>query len=207
VAALPGAAFGHAGQSCISVQRLIVHEDVAEQVEKELGEQTLRLRVGDPLDEATDVSALIDRASRDRVREWIDEAVTQGARVVVGGDVVDGLLQPTVLADVTPQMRVCRAEVFGPVVGLATYRDLDVAIALANDTDYGLHAGIWTSSLSTALHAASALDFGGVVVNDVPTWRADQMPYGGVRDSGNTREGPASAVLEMTEVRTVVLRP
>ncbi|MBV8559371.1 MAG: aldehyde dehydrogenase family protein, partial [Acidimicrobiia bacterium] len=117
------------------------------------------------------------------------------------------LLQPTVLRDVTHDMRVMRQEVFGPVVGIETYRDLEDALALANDTDYGLQAGIFTRDLDHALAAARTLEFGGVTVNEVPTWRADQMPYGGVKASGNTREGPAYSVREMTELRLVVVQP
>lgn len=126
--------------------------------------------------------------------------------MAAGGEVGDdGVLRPTVLVDVTPDMKVCRQEVFGPVVAVAAYDSLDEALALANDTRYGLQAGIFTSQLDVALKAARTLDYGGVLVNEVPTWRADSMPYGGVRDSGNTREGPHYAVREMTEHRLVVL--
>jgi acyl-CoA reductase-like NAD-dependent aldehyde dehydrogenase len=125
--------------------------------------------------------------------------------VRVGGEVRDGILLPTVLTDVTADMKVCRKEIFGPVVAVQTYRTLDEALALANDTEYGLQAGVYTASLATALKAARTLDYGGVMINEVPTWRADQMPYGGVRDSGNTREGPAYAVQEMTEPRLIVI--
>ncbi len=118
-----------------------------------------------------------------------------------------GVLVPTVLTGVTPEMDVCRSEVFGPVVAVAAYDGLDDAIALANDTRYGLQAAIFTNRLADAMKAFAALDFGGVLVNEVPTWRADQQPYGGLRDSGNTREGPAYAVQEMTEIRMVVLSP
>jgi acyl-CoA reductase-like NAD-dependent aldehyde dehydrogenase len=149
---------------------------------------------------------LISGDDRDRVKQWIDEAVASGARIAAGGEVRDGVLAPTVLTDVQPDMKVCALEVFGPVVGVQTYRELDDALALANDTRYGLQAAIFTADLATALRAARELDFGGVVVNEVPTFRADQMPYGGVRDSGNTREGPKYAVEEMTETRLVVIQ-
>ncbi len=163
--------------------------------------------MGDPMDESTDVSALISTDDRDRVVAWIDEAVAAGARVVTGGRVGDdGLLRPTVLADVVPDMRVCREEVFGPVVAVQAYATTDEGLALADDTRYGLQAGIYTSSLATALRAARELHFGTVLVNEVPTWRADQMPYGGVRSSGNTKEGPAAAVREMTDERLVVVK-
>jgi acyl-CoA reductase-like NAD-dependent aldehyde dehydrogenase len=198
--------FSHAGQSCISVQRVYVHDDIAEHFCDALAKLVGDLVVGDPLDDRTDVSSLISTGDRDRVKSWIDEAVAGGAEILTGGEVRDGLLTPTVLLGVTPDMKVCRDEVFGPVVGVQTYRALDDALALANDTRYGLQAGIYTASLATALRAARELDFGGVLVNEVPTWRADQMPYGGVRESGNTREGPAYAVREMTEERLVVVQ-
>jgi acyl-CoA reductase-like NAD-dependent aldehyde dehydrogenase len=139
------------------------------------------------------------------VESWVAEAVAAGARVLTGGTSRDGMLLPTVLADVQPDMKVCALEVFGPVITVQTYSNVDDAFRLANDTRYGLQAAIFTRDLPLALRAARELDFGGVLVNEVPTWRADQMPYGGVRDSGNTREGPHYAVHEMTETRLVVL--
>ena len=201
------AGFSHAGQSCISIQRIYVHEDVADRFTDTLAKLVGDLVVGDPMDDNTDVSALITPDDCTRVKEWIDEAVQAGAEVVVGGDVVDGLLQPTVLRNVRSDMRVMREEVFGPVVGVQSYRDIDEALALANDTDYGLQAGIFTKNLDHALAAARTLEFGGVTINEVPTWRADQMPYGGVKASGNTREGPPYSVREMTEFRLVIVQP
>jgi acyl-CoA reductase-like NAD-dependent aldehyde dehydrogenase len=201
------AGFSHAGQSCISTQRVLVHESISEKFLGELVPLVEALVVGDPLDESTDVSALISTSERDRVTEWIGEATAAGAEVASGGDVRDGVLLPTVLTNVEPDMKVCALEVFGPVIGVQTYRDVDDALRLANDTRYGLQAAIFTNDLSIALRAARELDFGGVLVNEVPTFRADQMPYGGLRDSGNTREGPHYAVEEMTEARLVVLQP
>jgi acyl-CoA reductase-like NAD-dependent aldehyde dehydrogenase len=201
------AGFSHAGQSCISVQRIYAHEQIADRFTDTLAKLVGDLVVGDPMDEGTDVSALITPDDCQRVKSWIDEAVGAGAEVVVGGEVRDGLLEPTVLRNVTTEMRVMREEVFGPVVGVQTYHDLDEALRLANDTDYGLQAGIFTKDLDHALAAARSLEFGGVLVNEVPTWRADQMPYGGVKASGNTKEGPAYAVREMTEQRLVVIQP
>jgi acyl-CoA reductase-like NAD-dependent aldehyde dehydrogenase len=160
------------------------------------------------LHDDTDVSALITPGDTDRVRKVIAAALQGGARVVTGGSVDGaGVLRPTVLAGVDNGMDVCATEIFGPVVGVAVYDDFDEALRLANETRYGLQAGVFTNDLAKALHAARSLDFGGVLVNEVPTWRADQMPYGGVRDSGNTREGPPYAVEEMTERRLVVLQP
>jgi len=158
------------------------------------------------LNEETEVSSLISTGERERVVSWIDEAVAAGATVACGGSLdAAGVLVPTVLVDVTPEMKVCAEEVFGPVVGVARYSDVDEALRLANESRFGLQAAIFTSDIATALKAVQTLDFGGVLVNEVPTWRADQQPYGGVRDSGNTREGPAYAVREMTEIKMVVL--
>jgi acyl-CoA reductase-like NAD-dependent aldehyde dehydrogenase len=202
------AGYSHAGQSCISTQRVYVHRSIVAEFTEALAERVAALVVGDPMSESTDVSALISNSERDRVASWVEEAVAAGAKVITGGTVGDdGVLVPTVLADVTPDMKVCSMEVFGPVVGVAAYDRLDDAIALANDSDYGLQAAIFTQNVGVALRAVRALDYGGVLVNEVPTWRADQMPYGGVRDSGNTREGPHYAVREMTELRMVSIIP
>ena len=161
--------------------------------------------VGDPLDEATDVSSLISVGERDRVAAWVSEARDQGARVAAGGVVGnDGVLRPTLVVDATPSMRICSQEVFGPVVAVTRYDDFADALAMANDTRYGLQAGVFTSDVTKALTAARTLDFGGVLINEVPTWRADQQPYGGLRDSGNTREGPAWSVREMTDERLII---
>ena len=200
------AGFAHAGQSCISTQRIYVHESIADDFVDELVEQVSTLVVGDPMDETTEMSALISVSERDRVVSWITEAVDAGAEVVVGGSVdSSGVLLPTVLIDVEPSMKVCAKEVFGPVVTVTRYTDVDEALRLANDSDFGLQAAIFTADIGTALKAVHTLDFGGVLVNEVPTWRADQQPYGGRRDSGNTREGPAYSVHEMTEIKMVVL--
>jgi acyl-CoA reductase-like NAD-dependent aldehyde dehydrogenase len=200
------AGFSHAGQSCISTQRIFVHRSIAEQFTAALVEHVGSLVVGDPMDEATDVSALISKGERERVTDWIAEACAGGAEVAAGGTLsADGVLQPTVLTDVRHDMKVCAKEVFGPVVGIAIYDDVDDALRLANDTEFGLQAGIFTSNIATALKAVRTLDFGGVLVNEVPTWRADQQPYGGLRDSGNTREGPAYSIKEMTEIRMIAI--
>ena len=193
------AGFSHAGQSCVSTQRVYVHASVVDDFCATLGKLVADLVVGDPMDEATDVSALISEGDRDRVSSWIHEAVSTGAEVVAGGEVRDGMLEPTVLRNVTPDMRVCRDEVFGPVVAVQSFDDLDEALRLADDSRYGLQAGIFTGSVPAALRAVRELHYGTVLVNEVPTWRADQMPYGGVRASGNTKEGPEWAAREMTE--------
>ena len=200
--------FGYSGQTCISVQRVYVHSSVHDELLDLVTGKVEQLVVGDPADEATVVSALIASKETKRVKDWIDEAVAAGARLVVGGDLTpDGVLEPTVLDNVTADMKVCSDEVFGPMIGVASYDDYEDALARANDTRYGLQAAVFTKDLAKALRAADVLDFGGVLINEMPSWRADQQPYGGVRDSGNTREGPAFTVQEMTERRVVIITP
>jgi acyl-CoA reductase-like NAD-dependent aldehyde dehydrogenase len=198
-------AFSFAGQSCISVQRIYVQRAAYDELVSRFVPKVEALVVGDPLDEVTDVGPLIDAGSRDRVLEWIEEARAAGAEILTGGTVDEGLIRPTVIANAAPELKVSCEEVFGPVCTIAPYDTIDEAIGLANGTRYGLQAGIFTRDLRTALAAAQRLEFGGVTVNEAPTFRADQMPYGGVKDSGNTREGPAYAVRELTEERLVVL--
>ena len=198
-------AFSFAGQSCISVQRIYVERPAFDALLERFIPKVEALVVGDPADEATDVGPLIDRDARDRVLDWIEEARAAGAEVLTGG-VLDGeLLPPTVIANAAADLNVSCREVFGPVCTVNAYDTLDEAIELANGTPYGLQAGIFTASIKTALAAAEQLEFGGVTINEAPTFRADQMPYGGVKDSGNTREGPRWAAREMTEERLVVL--
>ncbi|HEX5468345.1 MAG TPA: aldehyde dehydrogenase family protein [Gaiellaceae bacterium] len=198
-------AFSFAGQSCISVQRIYVQRKAYEDFVSRYIPKVQALKVGDPAEEDTDVGPLIDEDARERITAWIEEAKSSGASVLAGGEVADGLLQPTVLADVTPEMKVSCQEVFGPLCTVSPYDSSEEAFALANGTEYGLQAGIFTGSVRTALAAAAALEFGGVTVNEAPTFRADQMPYGGVKASGNTKEGPHYAVREMTEERLVVI--
>jgi acyl-CoA reductase-like NAD-dependent aldehyde dehydrogenase len=199
-------AFSFAGQSCISVQRIYVHRDVYDAFRAAFVPRVEALVVGDPADETTDVGPLITRSERDRVLGWIGEAQDGGAAVLTGGRLDGELLLPTVVERPGPDAKLACDEAFGPVCTLQPYDTLDEAIEAANATRYGLQAGIFTASLKTALVASSRLEFGGVTVNEAPTFRADQMPYGGVKDSGNTREGPAWAVREMTEERLVVVQ-
>ncbi len=199
-------AFSFAGQSCISVQRIYVHRDVYDDFKERFVPKVESLRVGDPADEDTDVGPLISRDERDRVLSWVEQARTGGAVVLTGGTLEGELLRPTVVERPAPDAHVACDEAFGPVCTLQPYDTLDEAVAAANATRYGLQAGIFTASLGSALKASTALEFGGVTVNEAPTFRADQMPYGGVKDSGNTREGPAWAVREMTEERLVVIQ-
>ena len=197
--------FTHAGQSCISVQRVYVERAAHEEFTHLFVAAVEKLVVGDPTDDATDVGPVISAAARGRVVEWIDEAVAGGATVLTGGEVTGTLISPCVIDGITPTMRVSRDEVFGPVVGLAAVASIDEAIALANDNPYGLQAAIFTARVDHALQWARQLHFGGVLINETPTFRADQQPYGGVKDSGNTREGPRYAVRTMSEAKFIAI--
>ena len=198
-------AFGYAGQTCISIQRVYVHRSVFDDFVSKLIPKVEALKTGDPADESTDVGPVIDSESHERIRSWIEEAKAGGARVLTGGVEENGVLRPTVLTDVKPEMKVCRKEVFGPVCSVVPYDSLDEAFDAANDTEYGLQAAIFTRSIEPAVKATTRLEFGSVLINEAPEWRADQMPYGGTKASGNTKEGPAYTVREMTEHRLVVL--
>jgi acyl-CoA reductase-like NAD-dependent aldehyde dehydrogenase len=196
-------AFSFAGQSCISVQRIYVARAARDQFLAEFLPQVEALKVGDPSDENTDVGPVIDEDSRKRVLAWIGES---GGEILAGGDANDeGLIRPTVISEPSPDAKVSCEEVFGPVCTVTAVDSLGEAIELSNATRFGLQAAIFTSDLRSALRAAQELEFGGVTINEAPTFRTDQMPYGGVKDSGNTKEGPAYAVREMTEERLVVV--
>jgi acyl-CoA reductase-like NAD-dependent aldehyde dehydrogenase len=197
-------AFSFAGQSCISVQRIYVMADAWDDFVAEFVPAVEALQVGDPADESTDVGPVIAESERDRVLEWI--RASRG-EVLTGGELTeDGLIRPTVIAGPARDDKVQCEEVFGPVVTLTKTTSLHDAIEQANGTKYGLQAAIFTRELGPAIEAAKRLEFGGVTINEAPTFRADQMPYGGVKESGNTKEGPAWAVREMTEERLVVLQ-
>ncbi len=201
-AKLAGNAFSFAGQSCISVQRIYVERSTYDAFVRAFVPKVEALKVGDPGDDDTDVGPVIDEDARTRIREWIEEA---DGDVLAGGE-QHGLLRPTVLANVSDDRKVSCEEVFGPVVVVNPVDSIDEAIERANGTRYGLQAGVFTASIDTALKAADGLEFGGVVVNEAPTFRSDQMPYGGIKASGNTKEGPAYAVRELTEERLVVIQ-
>ena len=195
-------AFAFAGQSCISVQRVYVERGAYDEFVRQLVPLVEGLTVGDPGDEDTDVGPVIDEGARARILEWIKASSGQ---VLTGGELDGELIRPTVIANPGRGDEVSCEEVFGPVCTVTAVDSIDEAIELANGTRYGLQAGIFTASLDNALRAAQELEFGGVTVNEAPTFRSDQMPYGGVKDSGNTREGPHYAVREMTEERLVVV--
>jgi acyl-CoA reductase-like NAD-dependent aldehyde dehydrogenase len=205
--ALAAGAFAGAGQACISVQRVYVHRTVHDAFLDALLARVRALRLGDPHAEETEIGPLITPQATSRLLAWIGAARAAGARVAAGGGVQGSVMEPTVLLDVPADADVACREAFGPVVCVWPYDELDDAIAAANASEQGLQAGLFTSDVGTIMHAAAALDFAGVVVNDSPSWRADEMPYGGIKDSGNTREGPARAVREMTEECLLVLNP
>jgi acyl-CoA reductase-like NAD-dependent aldehyde dehydrogenase len=204
-AAMAQHGFSFAGQSCISVQRIYVQEQAYDDFLAQFLPKVEALKLGDPADEETDVGPVIDEDARERILEWIDEAKAAGAEILAGGPLEGDLIQPTVIANAGVDLKVSCEEVFGPVVTVNRYGTLDEAIELANSTKYGLQGGIYTGSIRNAMRAASELEFGGVTINEAPTFRADQMPYGGVKESGNTKEGPAYAVRELTEERLVVI--
>jgi len=204
-AKLAANAFAFAGQSCISVHRIYVEQPAFDAFVEAFLPKVEALKVGDPSDDATDVGPVIDEGARARIGAWIDEARASGAKVLAGGETGE-LLKPTVIAEVGDDQKVSCEEIFGPVVIVNPAGSVDEAIERANSTRFGLQAGVFTSSLDTALRAAEGLEFGGVTVNEAPTFRSDQMPYGGIKASGNTKEGPAWAVREMTEERLVVIQ-
>ncbi|WP_306319778.1 MULTISPECIES: aldehyde dehydrogenase family protein [unclassified Streptomyces] len=196
------------GQACISVQRVVVEDAVREEFVARLKARVPDITTGDPREPDTRVSALIDTASTARVRTWVEEAVKAGATLAAGGRVLDGgVLEPALLLDPDPELAVWSEEVFGPVVCLRSVPDIDSAFALVNASRYGLHASVYTASLDTAFAAVDRLEAGGVVVNEVPGFRSDTMPYGGVKDSGTGREGPRFAIDELTVTRMAVIRP
>jgi acyl-CoA reductase-like NAD-dependent aldehyde dehydrogenase len=201
-------AFGgyyQAGQSCISVQRVLVASEVYEDFAARLTKQVESLKVGDPMDPTVDVGPVIQKQEVERIQSWVAEAVSQGAAVLTGGTGEGPIFQPTLLSDVTPEMKVCREEVFGPVVTISPYQTFDDALRSVNDSKYGLQAGVFTNDINRAMEAHRTLEVGGVIVNDVSAFRADQMPYGGSKDSGVGREGLRFAMEEMTEQRIMVL--
>ncbi len=204
--ACAGSGYAFAGQSCISVQRAIVHRDVHDDFLSALVSAAEAQKAGDPAEPDTDTGPSITHEARDRVHALVDEAVSQGATAHAGGTFGEGYLKPTVLDGVHTNSAVWKKEAFAPVISVATFAGLDEAIDMANDTEYGLQAGIFTRDLPAALDAIQRLDFGGVTVNQAPQFRVDQMPYGGVKASGNTKEGPHDAVREMTTERMVVVK-
>lgn len=202
---LVAASFGMSGQSCISTQRILVHRSLHDRFAQGLVSGAKALKVGAPDDAATDIGPMISEEAAIRVESWIREAVNQGAVLQCGGARTGALLTPAVLTNVRTDMTIVCSEVFGPVVSLLPYDDIDTAFQLANATPYGLQAGLYTNSMDVVLKAMRTLRFGGVNVNAPSRWRLDHMPYGGVKRSGVGREGPKYAIEDMMELRQVVL--
>ncbi len=196
-------AFSHSGQVCISLQRAFVHESVMQAYLDGVVAATKQLRMGHPYDDSTDISSLIDENAAIRVESWIQEAVDGGARLLSGGNRRFASIEPAVLVDVPPSARISCEEVFGPVLAVYSYKSVDEAIDQVNSTPYGLQAGVFTRDLSRAFSVARKLHFGGILINDVPAFRSDHMPYGGAKHSGLGREGPRYAIEEMTELKLI----
>ena len=197
-------AFANSGQVCISIQRIYIHESRYDEFRNMFVDAVKLSGFGDPAEEKTLVGPMIDEKEAERAENWIKEAVSQGAKVAAGGNRKGTMLEPTVLEDATENMTIVRDEVFAPVVCIMKYKTLDEVIARVNDSQFGLQAGIFTNNIQNAFHAIEELEVGGVMVNDMPTFRVDQMPYGGLKLSGTGREGPKFAVEEMTELKTVM---
>lgn len=196
-------AFNFAGQVCISVQRIYVNENVFEEFVEKLKYYTSQLALGDPKSETTDVSALINPNETDRIDNWVQEAKADGAKVVLGGKQEGTVFQPTILVNTNEKLSVSCNEAFGPVVSVNSYKTWDEAINLVNDSEYGLQAGVYTTNIQKAFEAADRLEVGGVIINDIPTFRVDNMPYGGVKNSGVGKEGIKYSTEEMTELKFV----
>jgi acyl-CoA reductase-like NAD-dependent aldehyde dehydrogenase len=197
--------FAYAGQSCISAQRIYVHADIYDRFTADLVRRTAALKVGDPLAEDTDVGPVIDSVAADRIEEWVEEAKAAGARVLTGGHRNGRVWEPTVIENAPASVRVNSQEVFAPLVSLHRYTDAADAIAASNASDFGLQAGIFSHDDRVIAAAVDGIEAGGIVVNDVPTFRVDHMPYGGVKMSGFGREGLRYAIEEMTELKLVVI--
>jgi glyceraldehyde-3-phosphate dehydrogenase (NADP+) len=199
--------FAVAGQSCISVQRIYVHEAILEQFTRTFVDKASKLKVGDPLDPGTDIGTLVDTEAVTRTLQWIDEAKRDGAEILCGGKATGRQMQPTVLTNVRPEMSVCSKEVFAPVAVIDTYTEFTKAVESVNRSDYGLQAGIFTNRMNDIMYAFKRVETGGVIINDVPTYRVDHMPYGGVKNSGIGREGVRYAIEDMTEPKLLALNP
>jgi len=205
VARCVSGAFTYAGQSCISVQRILVHANMFNQFTAQMVRASCLMKVGDPADEKTDVGPMIRASDVQRVEQWIQEAVSGGAKLLCGGKAKSSMLEPTLLSATTPQMKVNCEELFGPVATIEPYDDFESALELANQTRYGLQAGLFTRDAGLIFRAFERLEVGGVIVGDVPTFRVDPMPYGGVKDSGLGREGIRYAMEEMTERKLLMM--
>ena len=199
-------AFYQSGQSCISVQRIIVHESVAVEFEAKLVAATRELKSGDPSDESVFIGPMISEGEAKRVESWITKATDAGATILCGGTRNGSIVEATLVKDVPRDQPLCTEEAFGPVAILSTFSNFPEALAMVNDSRFGIHAGVFTPSLDHALMAWDELEVGGVLINEMPSWRVDNIPYGGVKDSGLGREGLRYAIEDMTEIRTLIIR-
>ncbi|MGM0612335.1 MAG: aldehyde dehydrogenase family protein [Bacteroidota bacterium] len=197
-------AFAYSGQVCIHAQRIYVEKDIFEEFTRKFTAETEKLKLGSPLESSTDVSAMIDENNAERVKSWIDEAKEQGAQVLTGGTRENTMVKPTILTKTTNMMKVCALEIFGPVVAVEPFDHFDEALNMINDSRYGLQAGVFTDSIDRMNRAWRKLEVGGVIINDVPTFRVDHMPYGGVKESGLGREGVKYSIMDMLEPRLLV---
>lgn len=193
------------GQACISVQRLYVHEEIHDEFTTCLVDIAKNMKVGNPEDPETDIGPMITEAQAKRVEQWIEEAVSEGATILCGGKRHNSFIEPTILTNVKSKMKVMCDEVFGPVINIVPYRDIDWVISEANNSDFGLQAGVFTSDLNLAMKVVQELEYGGVIINDVSTYRSDWTPYGGIKNSGLGKEGPIYAIKEMTHEKLVIL--
>jgi glyceraldehyde-3-phosphate dehydrogenase (NADP+) len=198
-------AFTYAGQTCISVQRMFVHEDIWDDLMGRFVEGAKSIKVGDPLDPQTELGPMVDAAAAERTQRWVDEAVAMGGKVLLGGKADGNFFPPTILTNVPKTAQVCSNEAFAPLAIAFPFKDFGAAIEQVNDSMFGLQTGVFTNDLGNSWRAFNELEVGGVIVNDVPTYRIDHMPYGGVKDSGLGREGLRWAIEDMTEIRIMVL--
>jgi glyceraldehyde-3-phosphate dehydrogenase (NADP+) len=198
-------AFSYSGQICISIQRIFLHEKIYDRFMGDFIEATQQLKMGDPLEEDTDIGPMINLSAAEQTEEWIGEAVEKDARIAVGGKRDGSMFEPTILENVNPELRISWLEAFAPIVVIYRYKDFDEALKEVNHSIYGLQAGVFTGNLNKAFQAYEALDVGGVIVNDIPTFRVDHMPYGGIKESGFGREGLKYAIEEMTEMKLMAI--
>ena len=198
-------AFAYAGQVCISVQRVYIHEKLFDEWTERFVENAKKLKIGDPTNETTELSAMIDEAAAQKAQSWVTEANENGAEVLCGNELDGAILKATVVTKTSPEMRVVSEEIFAPVAVVERFSHFEQAVDAANNSKYGLQAGVFTNDLRNMQYAADHLETGGVIVGDVPTFRVDNMPYGGAKDSGFGREGVRYAMEEMSEIRLIVL--
>lgn len=197
-------AFSNQGQVCISLQRTYVMEELFEEFIEQFASLTKQLVIGNPLEDTTDISAMINPEEQERAMSWVQEAVQNGAEIITGGTIENGVFMPTILSNVAPNLKVSCQEVFAPIVVVNRISSIEEGIDAINDSNYGLQAGIFTNDIQTAFKASKKLEVGGVMINDIPTYRIDQMPYGGVKESGTGKEGLKYAIHEMTETKLIV---